>query len=211
MLISATVLLSLAPVATLATNANTANAEDVYYDNAGHFEGPSINITYNNNVEAQNGTSVNGLTKVSSNDIGATSVSDNQALGVTAYGDTNLYSTREGATYMQSQALTKDSTIQDGTTYYQRVYVKVNGLDINNALLSLKIPHTPAKITFNGAAMNYTNYANGNGYFVVIRAVTGSANPGVTSSNFYDIKTNGTVKVTSNTPAHLYDAKGNYI
>ncbi len=211
LLVSAAVLLSLAPAATLATGVNTANAEDVYYDAAGHYEGPSINIIYNNSVEAKTGTSFASLSKLGANDIGAVSVSDNQSIGATGYGDSNFYTTHDGATYMQKVALTTDSTIKSGTTYYQRVYIKVNGLDTNNALLSLQIPYTPAKITFNGAAMNYTNYANGNGYFVIVRQVTGSDNPGISSSNFYDIPTEGTVKVTSDTNAPLYDAKGQLI
>ncbi|AKP67249.1 hypothetical protein [Companilactobacillus ginsenosidimutans] len=211
LLISATVLLSLAPAATLATGATTAHAEDVYYDKAGHFEGPSINVTYNNDVQVQSGTGMYALTKINASDLGATSISDNQSIGATGYGDNKLYTTREGATYMRTADLTKDTSVQKDTTYYQRVYLKVNGLDTNNALLSMQIPYSPAKITFNGAEMNYTNYANGNGYFIIVRAVSGSDTPGQSSSNFYDIPTKGTVKVTSSTPARLYDEKGNAI
>lgn len=215
LLISATVLLSLAPAATLAAGAttNTADAEAVYYNKAGHFAGPSINISYNNAIQVKTGTSQFSLSKVNASDVTATSVSDKENLGVTATGDTNLYTSLNAAVLQDQKSLANDSTAKDGSVAYQRVYVKVNGLDTNNALLSMQIPYSPARITFNGAEMNYTNYANGNGSFVVYRTVTTSDNPSTSNGfNFYDINTKGVVKVTKQgSPAQLYDANGNVI
>ena len=213
LLVSATVLLALAPAATFTAEASsTAKADEISYNAQGHWDGPSLDIHYNNAIQVKTGAGSYDYSKIAPDDVTASAIMDGQQYGVTAYGDTTLYKTSNGAAIQNAADVATNPTATAGTTYYQRVYLKVAGLDTNNALLSMQVGYSTAYITFNGEPMNLVNYANGNGNFVIVRSVTVSDNPETTNNNFYNINTNGTVKVTKqSSPAALYDANGNYI
>lgn len=220
LLVSATVLLSLAPAAALAatTTATTVNAADtITFDKDGHWDGPSLNVVYNNSVQVKTGASQTALSTIAPGDIQVVTMPGNESVGVKAIGDTTLYKTSQGAVLQQPSQAVTDATATAGNTYYQRVLFAIDGLDSENALLAMKFPYTTARIYFNGAAMNYANYAGIKGYFAIYRKVTISDNPTNTTPDTTDVRytdhaATGTVKVNSTTqPTTLYDGDGNVI
>ncbi|MCH4009925.1 hypothetical protein [Companilactobacillus sp.] len=220
LLVSATVLLSLAPAATLAAGATTVNAADnITYDEAGHWNGPSLDVQYNNAYQVKTGASQSDLTHISSDALKVVTAYTGETVASHAQGDATLYKTSQGAVLQQPSQAVENPTAKAGETYYQRVLVQIDGLDTENALLSMKFPYTTARILFNGAAMTYANYAGIKGNFAIYRKVIITDNPNNTKPNtdgpevlYTDNKANGTVTTQSKTgTTKLYDPEGNVI
>lgn len=220
LLVSATVLLSLAPAAALAatTSATTVSAADtITFDKDGHWDGPSLDVIYNNSIQVKTGSSQADLTKVADGDVQIVTVPGNEQVAVRAIADGTLYKTSQGAVLQQPKEAIENPTATAGNSYYQRVLISIPGVDTENILNSVKFPYTTARVLFNGAAMGYANYAGIKGNFAIYRKVTISDNPTNktpdTSSVTYtdhaavgEVKTNSETKVTP-----LYDGDGNLI
>lgn len=212
LLVSATVLLALAPAATLASGSTTNTADAaINFNQQGYWVGPSININYTNSIQVKTGSSQASLAQVKAGDVSATSA-DGEKLGVTAQADPKLYSSLNAAVLEAPASVVSNATATAGKTYYQRVAVQVTGVSVTQIVSSRRLHYTNADVTFNGAQENYSNIANGQNSWIVYRAVTISDNPTNNSSaNFYDIPTNGVVKTSDNGLTNLYDPEGNKI
>lgn len=220
LLVSATVLLSLAPAAALAatTSATTVNAADtITFDKDGNWDGPSLDVVYNNSIQVKTGSSQADLAKVADGDVQIVTVPGGEQVGVKAVADGTLYKTSQGAVLQQPSEAVDNPTATAGNTYYQRVLLSIPGLNTENILRSISAAYTTARVTFNGAAMNYANYAGIKGNFAVYRKVTISDNPinktpDTSVINYTDHAAVGQVKTNSDTQVTpLYDGEGNLI